>query len=96
MRLAELVLLRKTLHSESLKVNVTVHSISIIQGNITESEALDEKMLMLDELPPSGYDVFNISTILNETTSNVNGFQLRFTDDSGSLVLHEALTACTV
>ncbi|XP_006117889.2 uncharacterized protein LOC102446275 [Pelodiscus sinensis] len=92
MRLAELVLLRKTLHPESLTVNVTVHSISMVQGNLTESDALDEKVLALDELPPSGYDVFNISAILNETISDVIGFQLRFTDDSGSLVLHEALT----
>nr|XP_006117889.1 bone morphogenetic protein 2-B-like [Pelodiscus sinensis] len=92
MRLEELVLLRKTLHPESLTVNVTVHSISMVQGNLTESDALDEKVLALDELPPSGYDVFNISAILNETISDVIGFQLRFTDDSGSLVLHEALT----
>uniref|UniRef100_A0A452GLZ2 TGF-beta family profile domain-containing protein n=1 Tax=Gopherus agassizii TaxID=38772 RepID=A0A452GLZ2_9SAUR len=92
MRLAELVLLRKILHPESLTVNVTVHSISVVQGNLTESEALDEKVLTLDELPPSGYDVFNISAIFNTTTSDVIGFQLRFTDDSGSLVLHEALT----
>ncbi|XP_065405575.1 protein dbl-1-like isoform X2 [Chrysemys picta bellii] len=34
----------------------------------------------------------SIQAILNETTSDVIGFQLRFTDDSGSLVLHEALT----
>nr|XP_014351052.1 PREDICTED: bone morphogenetic protein 2-like [Latimeria chalumnae] len=92
MTIAELVLLRKTLHPESLTVNVTVYSISSTEGNFTVSEALDEKVLTLDELSPSRYDIFNVSAILSQKASNVLGFQLRFTDDSGSLVLHEALT----
>ncbi|XP_064199560.1 bone morphogenetic protein 2 isoform X1 [Anguilla rostrata] len=91
--LAELVLLRKTLHPEPLSVSVTVHSVSLRVGNLTVSEPLEEKLLTLDRLPPSGYDVFNVTAALaRRADGGAVGFQLRYTDESGSLVLHEALT----
>ncbi|XP_020368648.1 bone morphogenetic protein 2 [Rhincodon typus] len=89
---AELVLLRRTLHPKSLTVNVTVHHISLEGNNLTISDPLDKKILNLSELPSSGYDTFNVSTILRQWTLDVIGFQFQFTDDSGSLVLHDALT----
>lgn len=93
MVLAELVLLRKTLHPEPLSVSVAVHSISLHVGNLTVSEPLEEKVLTLDRLPPSGYDVFNVTVALaRRAEGGAVGFQLRYTDESGSLVLHEALT----
>ncbi|KAG7461909.1 hypothetical protein MATL_G00196110 [Megalops atlanticus] len=93
MAVAELVLLRKTLHPEPLSVSVAVHSIFPQAGNLTVSEPLEEKLLTLDKLPPSGYDVFNVSSVLaRRADGGAVGFQLRYTDESGSLVLHEALT----
>ncbi|XP_036407715.1 uncharacterized protein LOC118793596 [Megalops cyprinoides] len=93
MAIAELVLLRKTLHPEPLSVSVAVHSIFPQAGNLTVSEPLEEKLLTLDKLPPSGYDVFNVSSVLTRRADGgAVGFQLRYTDESGSLVLHEALT----
>ncbi|MGH0157017.1 UNVERIFIED_CONTAM: hypothetical protein FKN15_032716 [Acipenser sinensis] len=91
MKIAELVLLRKTLHPEPLTVSVAVHSIFMV-GNSTVSESLDEKALTLDELPSSGYDIFNVSAVLGQRVDDMVGFQFRYTDESGSLVLHEALT----
>ncbi|KAG9334463.1 hypothetical protein JZ751_007661, partial [Albula glossodonta] len=101
MVVVELVLLRKTLHPEPLSVSVAVHSISPRAGNLTVSEPLEERQLTLDQLPPSGYDVFNVSAVLGrrgwaegggDGGGGLVGFQLRYTDESGSLVLHEALT----
>ncbi|KAJ8382091.1 hypothetical protein SKAU_G00028690 [Synaphobranchus kaupii] len=93
MVLAELVLLRKTLHPEPVSVSVAVHSVSLHVGNLTISEPLEEKLLTLDRLPPSGYDVFNVSAALpRRADGGAVGFQLRYTDEGGSLVLHEALT----
>ncbi|XP_067838360.1 bone morphogenetic protein 2 [Heptranchias perlo] len=89
---AELVLLRRTLHPKSLKVNVTIHNIGSEGNNLTISDPLDKKILNLSELPSSGYDTFNVSTILRQWRVDVIGFQFQFTDDSGSLVLHDALT----
>ncbi|KAM9500863.1 uncharacterized protein Hap1MRO34_006348 [Clarias gariepinus] len=91
---AELILLRKTLHSEPLTVTVTVHSLSFGAGNLSISSPLTEHLLTLDQLPPSGYDVFNVTASLPHHIhgAHVLGFQLRFRDESGSLVLHEALT----
>ncbi|KAJ8385244.1 hypothetical protein AAFF_G00191210 [Aldrovandia affinis] len=93
MAAAELVLLRKTLHPEPLGVSVAVHSISPHAGNLTFSEPLEEKRLTLDQLPSSGYDVFNVTAALaRRAGGGPVGFQLRYTDESGSLVLHDALT----
>ncbi|XP_078071476.1 bone morphogenetic protein 2 [Mustelus asterias] len=92
MMTAELVLLRRTLHPKSLTVNVTIHNIGLQGNNLTISDPLDKKILNLSELPSSGYDTFNVSTILRQWTVDVIGFQFQFTDDSGSLVLHDALT----
>ncbi|XP_067886532.1 bone morphogenetic protein 2 [Heterodontus francisci] len=89
---AELVLLRRTLHPKSLTVNVTIHNIGLEGNNLTISDPLDKKILNLSELPSSGYDTFNVSTILRQWRVDVIGFQFQFTDDSGSLVLHDALT----
>ncbi|XP_041041235.1 bone morphogenetic protein 2 [Carcharodon carcharias] len=89
---AELVLLRRTLHPKSLTVNVTIHNIGLEGNNLTISDPLDKKILNLSELPSSGYDTFNVSTILRQWAVDVIGFQFQFTDDSGSLVLHDALT----
>nr|XP_055068714.1 growth/differentiation factor 5 [Misgurnus anguillicaudatus] len=94
MRVAELVLLRKTLHPEPLSVTVTVHSISAETANLSISGPLVEQLLSLNKLPPSGYDVFDVTAAITKDLphSDTLGFQLRFWDDSGSLVLHEALT----
>ncbi|KAM4714152.1 uncharacterized protein FYW61_019217 [Anableps anableps] len=89
---AELVLYRKTLHSRPLSVTVTLHSIIASQYNLNEIPALEERQLTLDQRPSSGYDVFNVSAVLAVQHLEVVGFQLRYTDESGSLVLHEALT----
>ncbi|CAJ1086549.1 uncharacterized protein LOC117807668 [Xyrichtys novacula] len=89
---AELVLFRKTLHPSPLSVTVTLHSLSVTQDVPKESPALDERLLTLDQRPPSGYDVFDVSAVLDVRPVEVVGFQLRYTDESGSLVLHEALT----
>lgn len=94
MTVAELILLRKTLHPEPLTVTVAVHRLSFGAGNLSISGPLTEHLLTLDQLPPSGYDVFNVSTSLPHHVHgpHILGFQLRFRDESGSLVLHEALT----
>uniref|UniRef100_A0A673K7S1 TGF-beta propeptide domain-containing protein n=1 Tax=Sinocyclocheilus rhinocerous TaxID=307959 RepID=A0A673K7S1_9TELE len=94
MRVAELVLLRKTLHHKPLSVTVTVHSLSPGTDNLSISGPLAEHILSLDQLPPSGYDVFDVTAAITQPPrhSDILGFQLRFGDESGSLVLHEALT----
>ncbi|XP_016405603.1 bone morphogenetic protein 2 isoform X1 [Sinocyclocheilus rhinocerous] len=94
MRVAELVLLRKTLHHKPLSVTVTVHSLSPGPDNLSISGPLAEHLLSLDRLPPSGYDVFDVTAAITQSPrhSDILGFQLRFGDESGSLVLHEALT----
>lgn len=94
MTVAELILLRKTLHPEPLTVTVAVHSLSFGTGNLSISGPLTEHLLTLDQLPPSGYDVFNVTASLPRRIHgpHILGFQLRFRDESGSLVLHEALT----
>uniref|UniRef100_A0A671RFD4 Growth/differentiation factor 6-B-like n=1 Tax=Sinocyclocheilus anshuiensis TaxID=1608454 RepID=A0A671RFD4_9TELE len=94
MRVAELVLLRKTLHHKPLSVTVTVHSLSPGPDNLSISCPLAEHLLSLDRLPPSGYDVFDVTAAITQPPrhSDILGFQLRFGDESGSLVLHEALT----
>ncbi|XP_050969993.1 growth/differentiation factor 6-B isoform X1 [Labeo rohita] len=94
MRVAELVLLRKTLHHKPLSVTVTVHSLSPGRDNLSISGPLAEHLLSLDRLPPSGYDVFDVTAAITQPLhhSDILGFQLRFGDESGSLVLHEALT----
>ncbi|XP_051284919.1 uncharacterized protein LOC127379417 isoform X1 [Dicentrarchus labrax] len=89
---AELVLFRKTLHPRPLSVTVTLHSVTASQGGLEESPALEERLLTLDQRPSSGYDVFDVSAVLAVKPLEVVGFQLRYTDESGSLVLHEALT----
>uniref|UniRef100_A0A3Q3L1I4 TGF-beta propeptide domain-containing protein n=1 Tax=Mastacembelus armatus TaxID=205130 RepID=A0A3Q3L1I4_9TELE len=88
---AELVMFRKTLHPRPLSVTVTLHSVTASQGALQESPALEERQLNLDQRPSSGYDVFDVSAVLAVKLEAV-GFQLRYTDESGSLVLHEALT----
>uniref|UniRef100_A0A671LPT6 TGF-beta propeptide domain-containing protein n=1 Tax=Sinocyclocheilus anshuiensis TaxID=1608454 RepID=A0A671LPT6_9TELE len=94
MRVAELVLLRKTLHHKPLSVTVTVHSLSPGTDNLSISGPLADHLLSLDQQPPSGYDVFDVTAAITQPPrhSDVLGFQLRFGDESGSLVLHEALT----
>ncbi|XP_066536363.1 growth/differentiation factor 6-B [Hoplias malabaricus] len=94
MTVAELVLLRKTLHPEPLTVTVEVHSLSTGAGNLSISGPLTEQLLTLNKLSPSGYDVFNVTEALAQQLNWLDalGFQLRFRDESGSLVLHEALT----
>ncbi|XP_065806508.1 uncharacterized protein [Labrus bergylta] len=90
---AELVLFRKTLHPRPLSVTVTLHSLTASSvAVLRESPALEERLLTLDQRPPSGYDVFDVSAVLDVKPVEVVGFQLRYTDESGSLVLHEALT----
>ncbi|XP_069780960.1 bone morphogenetic protein 2 [Narcine bancroftii] len=89
---AELVLQRRTLNPKALTINVTIHTIGLEGDNLSISDPLDKKILNLSELPTSGYDTFNVSTILRDWRVDVIGFQFQFTDDSGSLVLHDALT----
>lgn len=89
---AELVLFRKTLHPRPISVTVTLHSVTASQGALKESPALEERLLTLDQRSSSGYDVFDVSAVLPVKPLEVLGFQLRYTDESGSLVLHEALT----
>ncbi|XP_069015139.1 uncharacterized protein [Embiotoca jacksoni] len=89
---AELVLFRKVLHPHPLSVTVTLHSVVASEGNLNESPALEERQLSLDQRPLSGYDVFDVSAVLAVEPLELVGFQLRYKDESGSLVLHEALT----
>ncbi|XP_029023166.1 uncharacterized protein LOC114865841 [Betta splendens] len=89
----ELVLFRKTLHPSPLSVTVTLHSVwASRQRPLQESPALEERRLDLDHRAASGYDVFDVSAALAAKPLEVLGFQLRYTDELGSLVLHEALT----
>lgn len=92
MLVAELVLFRKTLNPSPISVTVTLHSVTASHGTLKESPALEERLLTLDQRPLSGYDVFDVSAVLVRRPLEVVGFQLRYTDESGSLVLHDALT----
>ncbi|XP_061566215.1 uncharacterized protein LOC133420538 [Cololabis saira] len=89
---AELVLFRKTLNPRPLSVTITLHSVISSEETLNESAALEERQLTLDQRPSSGYDVFDVSAVLSAKPLELLGFQLRYTDESGSLVLHEALT----
>ncbi|KAM6894170.1 uncharacterized protein PEZ65_021846 [Lycodopsis pacificus] len=89
---AELVMYRKTLHPNPISVTVALHCVTASQGALAESPALEERLLTLDQRSSSGYDVFDVSAVLPVKPLEVVGFQLRYTDESGSLVLHEALT----
>lgn len=89
---AELVLFRRTLHPRPLSVTVSLHGLVALQDPLDRRPALQERQLMLDQRPSSGYDVFDVSQVLAARPLEVVGFQLRYTDESGSLVLHEALT----
>lgn len=90
---AELVLYRKTLHPGPLSVNVTLHSVSASPGGaLRDVAAVEERLLELHQRSSSGYDVFNVTALLSRRPLEVVGFRLQFTDESGSLVLHEALT----
>ncbi|KAK9524371.1 hypothetical protein VZT92_016769 [Zoarces viviparus] len=92
MRGAELVMYRKTLQPNPISVTVALHCVTASQGALAESPALEERLLTLDQRSSSGYDVFDVSAVLPVKPLEVVGFQLRYTDESGSLVLHEALT----
>lgn len=90
---AELVLYRKTLHPRPLSVNVTLHSVTASPGgDLRDVCAVEERLLELHQRSPSGYDVFNVTTVLSGRPLEVVGFWLQYTDEGGSLVLHEALT----
>lgn len=91
---AELVLYRKTLHPRALSVNVTLHGATAPPGGaVREVSAVEERLLELHQRSSSGYDVFNVTALLSRRPPlEVVGFRLQFTDESGSLVLHEALT----
>ncbi|XP_058479784.1 uncharacterized protein LOC131455923 [Solea solea] len=89
---AELVLFRKTLHPYPLSVTVTLHSVTASVGALQEGPAGEERPLSLDRRPSSGFDVFDVSAVVAAKPLDVVGFQLRYTDERGSLVLHEALT----
>ncbi|KAK1797024.1 hypothetical protein P4O66_008423 [Electrophorus voltai] len=91
---AELVLLRRSLHPEPLSVMVAVHSLSPGAGNKRMSGLPSDQLLSLNELPPLGYDMFNVMATLKPPRDwlDMLGFQLRFGDKGSSLVLHEALT----
>lgn len=89
---AELVLFRKTLHPRPISLTVTLHSVAASPAALAEGPALEERPLALHQRPSSGYDVFDVSAVLAAKPLGLVGFQLRYTDESGSLVLHEALT----
>lgn len=89
---AELVLYRRSLHSRPLSVTVTLHSIMAAGDNLDEVPTVEERQLMLDQRSSSGYDVFDVSAVVAVQPLEALGFQLRYRDESGSLVLHEALT----
>lgn len=90
---AELVLYRKTLHPRPLSVNVTLHGVAAPPGGAArEVCAVEERLLELHQRSSSGYDVFNVTALLSRRPLEAVGFRLQFTDESGSLVLHEALT----
>ncbi|CAG5963286.1 unnamed protein product [Menidia menidia] len=90
---AELVLFRKTLHPRPLSVTVSLHSVVASRDHrLRESPPLEERQLTLDQRPSSGYDVFDVSDVVRGGALEGVGFQLRYTDERGSLVLHQALT----
>lgn len=90
---AELVLYRKTVHPRPLSVNVTLHSVTTAPGgDLREISTVEERLLELHQRSLSGYDVFNVTAVLSRRPLEVVGFRLQYTDESGSLVLHEALT----
>lgn len=90
---AELVLHRKSLHPGPLSVNVTLHSVTAAPGGgLRDIPAVERRLLELHRHPPSGYDVFNVTAVLSTKPLELVGFRLQYTDESGSLVLHEALT----
>lgn len=89
---AELVLFRKTLHPRPVSVTVTLHGVTAPEAAHRDSPALEERLLKLEQRPASGYDVFDVSPLLARRPLEAVGFQLQYTDESGSLVLHEALT----
>lgn len=89
---AELVLYRKTLHPRPVSVTVTLHATAAALEAGRDGPALEERLLQLEQRSASGYDVFDVSAVLAQAPLGTVGFQLRYTDESGSLVLHEALT----
>ncbi|KAL6118929.1 uncharacterized protein ACO6RY_03617 [Pungitius sinensis] len=89
---AELVMYRKTLHPNPISITVALHSASAFKGTLVENPATEERQLTLDQQSSSGYDVFDVSAVMPIKPLEVVGFQLRYTDETGSLVLHEALT----
>ncbi|XP_072315529.1 uncharacterized protein [Eucyclogobius newberryi] len=89
---ADLVLFRKTVHPHPLNVTVTLHALTLSRGAPHQSAALEERLLSLDQRHPSGYDVFDVSDTVAARPGEMIGFQLRYRDESGSLVLHDALT----
>ncbi|KAM8897453.1 uncharacterized protein AB9W97_008850 isoform 2-T2 [Spinachia spinachia] len=89
---AELVMYRKTLHPNPISITVALHSASAFKGTLVENQVMEERQLTLDQQSSSGYDVFNVSAVLLVKPLAVVGFQMRYTDNTGSLVLHEALT----
>lgn len=89
---AELVLFRKTLHPRPLSVTVALHAATSPREAGRASPALEERLLRLEQRPASGYDVFDVSAVLVGGPREALGFQLRYGDESGSLVLHQALS----
>lgn len=90
---AELVLYRRSLHPRPLSVNITLHSVTAAPGgDLREVSAVEERLLELHRRSSSGYDVFNVTAVLSRRPLEVVGFRLHYTDQSGSLVLHQALT----
>lgn len=89
---AELVLFRKTVHPGPVSVTVALHSVTSSLGSVDQDLVLDERVLILDQRPSSGYDVFDVSRVVSARPQDLLGFHLRYTDDRGSLVLHDALT----
>lgn len=90
---AELVLHRKTPQPRPLRVNVTLLGVTgPPAGDLREVSAVEERLLELHRRPPSGFDVFNVTTVLSRKPLELVGFRLQYTDQRGSLVLHEALT----
>uniref|UniRef100_A0AAV2KR86 Uncharacterized protein n=1 Tax=Knipowitschia caucasica TaxID=637954 RepID=A0AAV2KR86_KNICA len=92
-RAAELVLFRKTLHPLPLNVTVSLHSLRLPQDTPPQQrEALQERLLSLDRMQLSGYDLWDVWDAVADGGEEVMGFQLRYRDEGGSLVLHHALT----
>lgn len=89
---AELVLFRKTLHPRPVSVTVALHAAASSHEAGRDGPALEERLLKLEQRPASGYDVFDVTAVLACAPLEALGFQLRYRDESGSLVLHQALT----